>query len=173
MIRFLVRRVTLTVLILLGVSLVVFLTTKLIPGDPVATLLGPYSTAEDRARLVAALGLNRPLPVQYVSYLWTLLHGDLGRSIARQQPAAGVVLPAFANTLLLSGFAGVVAVAGGVALGAVAALRRNSVAARLVTAVSLVSVSAPQYVVAVALIVLFAVQTRLLPPWPSTSCSPA
>jgi len=164
MIRFLLRRVSLTVLILLGVSVVVFLTTKLIPGDPVSTLLGPYSTAEDRARLVVKLGLNRPLPVQYASYLWTLLHGDLGRSIARQQPAANVVLPAFANTLLLSGFAAVVAVVGGVLLGAVAALRRSSVAARVVTALSLVSVSAPQYVVAVALIVLFAVQTRLLPP---------
>jgi peptide/nickel transport system permease protein len=164
MLRFVLRRVILTIFILLGVSIVVFLTTKLIPGDPVSTLLGPYSTPEDRARLVAKLGLDRPLPVQYLAYLWTLLHGDLGRSIARQTPAANVVLPAFANTLILSGFASVIAVVGGVVLGAVAALRRNSAVAGVVSAVSLFSVSAPQYVIAVALIVLFAVQTRLLPP---------
>jgi peptide/nickel transport system permease protein len=163
MLRFFIRRLLLTVLILLGVSLVVFLVTKLIPGDPVATLLGPNSTPEDRARLVVKYGFDRPLPVQYVAYLWTLLHGDLGRSIARQVPAVSVIIPAFANTLLLGAFASVLAILGGVVLGTIAALRRDGVAARLVAAVSLFSVSAPQYVVAVVLIVLFAVQTRLLP----------
>jgi peptide/nickel transport system permease protein len=163
MLRFFIRRLLLTVLILLGVSLVVFLVTKLIPGDPVATLLGPNSTPEDRARLVVKYGFDRPLPVQYVAYLWTLLHGDLGRSIARQVPAVSVIIPAFANTLLLGAFASVLAILGGVVLGTIAALRRDGVAAGLVAAVALFSVSAPQYVVAVVLIVLFAVQTRLLP----------
>src|SRR3979490_1233555 len=123
MLRFFIRRLLLTVLILLGVSLVVFLVTKLIPGDPVATLLGPNSTPEDRARLVVKYGFDRPLPVQYVAYLWTLLHGHLGRSIARQVPAINVIIPAFANTLLLGAFASVLAILGGVGLGTIAALR--------------------------------------------------
>jgi peptide/nickel transport system permease protein len=164
MLRFVLRRLLLAVFILLGVSLVVFLTTKLIPGDPVAALLGPNSTAADRARLVIRLGLDRPLPVQYLSYLWLVLHGDLGRSIAQQTPVLGLILPAFANTLILAAFASVVAVVGGVGLGAAAALRRDGLLAPVVSAITLFTVTAPQYVVAVLLIVLFAVRTNLLPP---------
>lgn len=164
MLRFVLRRLLLAVFILLGVSLVVFLTTKLIPGDPVAALLGPNSTPADRARLVIRLGLDRPLPVQYLSYLWLVLHGDLGRSIAQQTPVLGLILPAFANTLILAAFASAVAVAGGVGLGAAAALRRDGVLAAVVSAITLFTVTAPQYVLAVLLIVLFAVRTNLLPP---------
>jgi peptide/nickel transport system permease protein len=173
MLRFVLRRALLAILILVGVSLVVFLTTKLIPGDPVAALLGPNSTAADRARLVVRLGLDRPLPVQYLSYLWLVLHGDLGRSIAQQTPVAGLIVPAFANTLLLAAFASVLAVVGGVALGAVAALRRQGVLAPLVSAAALFCVSAPQYVVAVFLIVLFAVRTSIFPAGGITTASGA
>jgi peptide/nickel transport system permease protein len=163
LLRFFTRRLLLTILILLGVSLVVFLTTKLIPGDPVASLLGPNSTPEDRARMVVHYGFDRPLPVQYLSYVWLVLHGDLGRSIAQQTPTLGLVVAAFGNTMILAGFASLVAIVGGVALGATAALRRRGRIAILVSSISLVSVSAPQYVVGVALIVLFAVRTNLLP----------
>src|SRR5579859_2508197 len=162
MLRFVVRRVLLTGLILLGVSLVVFLVTKLIPGDPVASLLGPNATPEAHDRLVVQMGLNRPLPVQYGAYLWLVLHGDLGRSIAQQTPVLGLILSAFGNTLILAGFASLLAVAGGVGLGTVAAVWRDSPLARAVSGITLFSVSAPQYVVAVLLVVLFAVQTRLL-----------
>ena len=70
MTRFLSRRVALAIPILLGVSLVVFFTIKLIPGDPVASLLGPNASPRDRAALVERLGLNQPLPRQYIAWAW-------------------------------------------------------------------------------------------------------
>ena len=71
--------------ILFGVSVLVFTIVKLIPGDPVSSLLGPTPTAEDRAELTQLYGLDKPLLTQYITWLGHAVQGDLGRSIARQQ----------------------------------------------------------------------------------------
>ncbi|HEY0118744.1 MAG TPA: ABC transporter permease, partial [Cellulomonas sp.] len=109
MTRFLVRRLISLVPILLGVSIVVFLIVKMIPGDPVASLLGPTATDEDRARLITEYGLDQPLLNQFFTWLGSVLQGNLGRSIARQQDAAPMVFDAMRNTLVLSGVAFVIA----------------------------------------------------------------
>jgi peptide/nickel transport system permease protein len=161
--RFLARRVLLAIPILLGVSLVVFVTIKLIPGDPVASLLGPNATPKDRAALVARLGLDQPLPRQYVAWLGGAVTGDLGRSIGKQTPVLPMVTSAMANTLILTGFAAAVAVVGGVGLGLVSALRRGKASATASSSVSLVAVSAPQYSVGLILIIVFSVSLGWFP----------
>jgi peptide/nickel transport system permease protein len=161
--RFLSRRVALAIPILLGVSLVVFFTIKLIPGDPVASLLGPNASPRDRAALVERLGLNQPLPRQYIAWLMGVGRGDLGRSIAKQTPVLPMVVSAMINTLILTMFAAVVAMVGGVALGLISALRRGRAAASAASATSLVAVSAPQYSVGLILIVVFAVTLGWFP----------
>jgi peptide/nickel transport system permease protein len=159
---FFTKRLLLAIPILIGVSIVVFITIKLIPGDPVAALLGPNATPQARADLTSRLGLDDPLPVQYVHWLWSTVRGNLGTSISLQQSVGGLVLDAFANTLLLVAAALVLAVGGGVVLGSIAALRPRSVVGRVVGWFSIGAISVPQYTVAL-LLLLFAVETGALP----------
>ncbi|WP_432492776.1 ABC transporter permease [Kineococcus auxinigenes] len=163
MTKFLARRLLLSVPILLGVSLVVFITIKIIPGDPVASMLGPTSTPEAREALTARLGLDQPLPVQYLSWLAAMFQGDLGQSIAQQRPVLGLVADAFVNTLWLTAFSAVLAVVLGLVLGAVAALRRGRVAATVSNALALFSISTPQYTIGLLLIIVLANGTGWFP----------
>src|ERR1700712_5967967 len=109
--------------IVLGVSLVVFITIAMIPGDPVAAMLGPTANAQTRTALTKDLGLDRPLPVQYVKWLGNVSQGDLGRSITRAEPVRPIVIDALKNTLVLALVAGIIAIVGGVILGGIGALR--------------------------------------------------
>jgi peptide/nickel transport system permease protein len=163
LISFLIRRLLAAVPILIGVSIVVFITIKIIPGDPVASLLGPTSTPEARAALEQRLGLDQPLPVQYLQWVWHLLQGDLGVSISKQVQVLGLVVDAFWNTLVLTAFAAFLAFALGISLGAVAALRRGRASAAISNAIALISISVPQYSVGLLLIIYIASGTGLLP----------
>lgn len=162
MARFLARRLLLAVPILLGVSIVVFITIKLIPGDPVSTLLGPNATPQSRAELTSRLGLDQPLPVQYWSWLKSVAQGDFGTSLSLQQPVGSLVRTAFLNTALLAGTALLIALIGGVLLGTIVALKPGSRLAKLVSGFSVTAISIPQYTVAL-LALLFAVETGALP----------
>jgi peptide/nickel transport system permease protein len=162
MLRFLTRRLLLAIPILIGVSIVVFITIKLIPGDPVAALLGTNSTPQMRAELTSRLGLNDPFPVQYVHWLWAVLHGNLGNSISLQSGAGSLALTAFGNTMILVIAALIVAMVGGVILGVIIAHRPNGLLSRGVSSFSLGLLAAPQYSVAL-LLVVFAVRTGALP----------
>lgn len=161
--RYVLRRLVLVVPILLGVSLVVFFTLKLLPGDPVASLLGPTATQEDRAELIAEYGLDRPLLEQYVTWLGNVGTGDLGRSIARQTDVTPMVTDALWNTLILTGVAFVIALFGGLALGAVGAFRRGKPSAVVASGISVLSLSAPQYSVGLVLMIYLGVETGWFP----------
>jgi peptide/nickel transport system permease protein len=163
MIRFLGKRVLLAGPILFGVSVVVFITLKLTPGDPTAALLGPTSTPEARADLRKSLGLDKPVPVQFWKWFSRLLHGDLGRSVARQLPAQPIVIDAFKNTLILTAFAAILALIGGISLGLVSVLRKGHPSAAVANGFSLLSVSVPQYSLGLVLIIVFAAQRHSLP----------
>ncbi len=89
--------------VLFGISVVIFLGMKLIPGDVARALLGPMGTAESLAQLRGALGLDQPLHMQYAKWLWRALHGDLGLSPIVHQPVVELLLPKFGNTLILAG----------------------------------------------------------------------
>jgi peptide/nickel transport system permease protein len=163
MLGYLGRRMLMAVPILLGVSLVIFITVKIIPGDPVASLLGPTGTPEARAALTERLGLNRPLPVQYVSWLGHTVVGDFGTSIARRSAVAPMVFDALKNTLILTLAAAVLALVVGIAVGALTALRRTGPLARIGNGFALFSISVPQYSIGLLLIIYLAAGAGLFP----------
>ncbi|MGI5400720.1 ABC transporter permease [Streptomyces sp. CA-135486] len=161
--RFLLRRVLLAVPTLLGVTAVVFATVALVPGDPVGVFLGPGAPAEARRELTERLGLDQPLPVQYAAWLGHALSGDLGISISGQRPVTQLLLPALGETLILTGAAFALVIVGGTLLGALGAVFPGGLPGRLSGALGTLSISAPQYSVALLLIAVFAVQLRWLP----------
>jgi peptide/nickel transport system permease protein len=163
MTRFLLRRLLLAVPTVLGVSFVVFVTAKLVPGDPVASLLGPLAPPEARAELVEHLGLDRPWPVQFVTWLGNAARGDLGTAIHEPRTVAEIVASSFGDTAILALAGALIALVGGVVLGVLGAMFPKRLPGRLTSGLSVVAMSAPQYSVALLLVIVFAVQLRVLP----------
>ncbi|MGW7284396.1 ABC transporter permease [Streptomyces sp. NPDC054847] len=161
--RMLLRRLLLAVPTLLGVTVVVFATVALVPGDPTAAFLGPGAPPEARRELTDRLGLDEPLPLQYAAWLGHALSGDLGISISGQRPVTELLAPALGQTLILAGAAFSLVLVGGTLLGAIGALRPRGLPGRLSGALGTLAISAPQYSVALLLIAVFAVQLRWLP----------
>lgn len=158
----LLRRLGQSVLVLLVVSFVSFLVFRHI-GDPTISLLGEDATVQERAALTAELGFDSPVPIQYLRYVGNALQGDLGVSYRLKRPVVELIAERLPATLELALVASVFAVAGGVALGVYTAIRRDSVASRVVMTVSLVGVSLPTFLIGIGLIYLFAVELRWLP----------
>ncbi len=163
---YIIRRLLSAIPVLLIVSMCVFSLTNLLSGDPVHALLGEdvATTPEVEARLRAELGLNDPLPVQYLSWLRNALQGDLGRSIQSRQSvwdALGERLPV---TLQLAFVAWMIGISIAVPLGVVAALRRNSWVDHAATAMALSGVAIPAFWMGLMFILLFAVWLNWLPP---------
>ena len=167
---YVLRRVGLAVPIMLGVSLLVFILLKMVPGGPVDGLLGPLSTPEQRHALESRLGLDQPAPVQYAKWLSSVTRGDFGDSIAKQASAGRLVWDAFRNSLYLAAFGAAAALVGGVALGTVWARSRRAIVRGPAAAASVLAVSMPQYSFGVVLVALLAVKFGLLP---SGGMSPA
>jgi len=169
--KFVSQRLVESVPVLLLASLLVFAILHLVPGDPIDAMIGAASFGVgDRAaqeRLVASLreqlGLGDPLPLQYIRWLWNATHLDLGESFIRHQPVIKVIGDRLPSTIELAGSALVISVLLGVALGIVAAVKRNSPIDRLVMFVSLGGVSIPSFVLAIVLILVFSVTLGLVP----------
>jgi peptide/nickel transport system permease protein len=145
------------------VALVVFLILRLSPGDPATVIAGDYATPEAVARIRANLGLDQPIHVQFLSWLWRLLQGDLGISIFSDLPVATLIAQRVEPTLMLSlttlSFSIVVAVP----LGAIAAWKAGSWIDRTVMVVSVLGFSVPVFVLAYVLIYLLSLQLGLFP----------
>src|SRR6266498_4675890 len=117
------RRLALTLPTLFGVMIVVFLLLNVVPGDPVAEMVGERADSATIARLRAQLRLDDPLPVQFGHYLWGAVRGDLGRSYITQRPVLGDLVERFPKTLQLALSAMLLAATCGITLGAIAAVR--------------------------------------------------
>jgi peptide/nickel transport system permease protein len=157
------RRLALLVPLIFGVILVAFALMHLVPGDPAVVLLGQDATPAAAAELRRELGLDRPAGVQVVRYLWSVVRGDLGRSIFRHEPvlsAFGGRLPA---TVELAGSAVAVALLLGLALGIGSALKPGSWIDRLGLAFAQVGVSLPVFWLGVLMMFCFAVVLNWLP----------
>lgn len=161
--RYIVKRLLAVVPILFGVSIVIFLFLQLVPGDVAATLLGPRATAESIAAIRAELGLDRPLHIQYISWLGAVLQGDLGRSIILQVPVTDIVVPKFLNTLILAFVSLVIAIALGIPIGIVSAIRQYSAVDRVGTAGAVVGAATPTFWLALVLMYVFALNLRWFP----------
>jgi len=151
------------VLVLIGVSIVVFVTMHVLPGDVAQLLLGDHATAASLARLRAQLGLDRPVWVQYLRFAAGALHGDFGVSLQTNHPALRDVLTAFPVTLQLTLAALAIATLMGVPLGVVAALRPNSWLDNTVLTASLLGVSMPIFWLGLMLLLLFGAVLGWLP----------
>jgi dipeptide transport system permease protein len=155
---FFLRRLALVVPTFLGITLLVFALIHLIPGDAVEALSGEHGMDPERyARLLHEFGLDRPLYVQYFDYLWSVLHGDLGRSIVTHEPVLSEFRTLFPATLELSFCAILLAVVIGLPAGILAALKRNTVLDYSVMGISLTGYSMPIFWWALLLILLFSV----------------
>ena len=163
MLIFVLRRLLLTVPVLLGVLFVVMLTMDLIPGDPVQLMLGDAASKENVARFREHLGLDRPLVVRYVRYIGHVMTGDLGRSIQQNRPVVDELGDAWPATLQLTVAALLLAAVVGVATGIVSAIWPNSLFDALSRLSSLFGLSMPVFWTGLVLIVVFAFWLPLLP----------
>ena len=163
MMSFVVRRLFQTVPVILGVTLVTFLLTQILPGDLADVLLGPAATEESRQQLRAALGLDRSLLVQYATYMSHLLSGDLGQSLVFAQPVATVLASRLANTALLAVSAIILASAVGIAIGTFVALKPESFRDYGLTTAVLFLNSMPPFWLGLILILVFGLELRWLP----------
>jgi peptide/nickel transport system permease protein len=164
MTSYFVRRILLMFPVALLASVILFGLIKLTPGDPVLIQLGEQATAENRAALRHELGLDRPLPVQYVRWLSHVVRGDLGKSLRNGSPVRGELLERLPATLELGAAALLISLCVAVPLGVLSAIFQKSPLGFLATAFSQVGVSLPNFVFAYLLIYFFALNLRWFAP---------
>ncbi len=163
MLAYTIRRVLLAVPVMLMVATAVFLLLRLTPGDPAGIILGPDATEERRRELRRELGLEDPLPVQYVRWLGKVARGDLGRSLFLNKPVTVALLERAQPTLLLTIMALTVAIAIGLPTGVIAARQRGSWLDLGSMAVAMTGIAMPTFWLGLNLIFIFAVLLRWLP----------
>ncbi|HET9262835.1 MAG TPA: nickel ABC transporter permease [Vicinamibacterales bacterium] len=163
MLRYLVRRLLLTLPVLLGVATLVFALIHLVPGDPAQSMLGEGASQEEVVALREALGLNRPLLVQYQAFLTGLVRGDLGSSFRYGTPVAHEIRDRLFRTFQLAFAAMFVAMLIAIPLGMVAAVFRGTAIDHAAMTLSLIGISMPNFWLGPLLAILFAVHLGWLP----------
>lgn len=163
MARYIVRRLLLTVPVLLGVATLVFALIHLVPGDPAQAMLGEGATIEEVNALRSQLGLDEPLLVQYKSFLGGILRGDLGTSFRYGTPVAAEIRARLPNTALLAVAAMIAAILFAIPLGILAAVFRGTAIDHAAMTAALAGISMPNFWLGPLLAILFAVQLGWLP----------
>ena len=161
--RYLCKRVLSTIPVLFLVSLVVFSMIHLTPGSPARAMLGPEASDEQVAALEEVMGLNDPLPVQYVNWISDLLHGDLGTSVSDNEPVLSMIVSHIGPTISVTIFALIIDLIVALPRGILAARKKGAAADQLVSVVSLFGVSLPDFLLGLLLMLLFAVQLGWFP----------
>jgi peptide/nickel transport system permease protein len=157
------RRILQAILVLLLVSLALFVMLRIVPGNPVAVLMGEHANEATIERLTAELGLDQPIHVQFFRYLAGAIRGDFGTSYSLGKPVSQLIGAAFVNTLLLALAAALFAWIVGGLCGLLAAIRKNSIPDRLFMGFSLLGISMPVFMVAMILQYVFAYWLHWLP----------
>ena len=163
MLRFLARRLVLTIPVLLGVATLVFSLIHFIPGDPALAMLGETAAPEDVAELRSRLGLDRPLLEQYGNFLGGVVRGDLGTSLRTSQPVTEAILERIPATFELAAAAMLVAVLISIPLGIAAAVWRGTAVDHSAMTLALMGVSIPNFWLGPLLAIIFAVELGWLP----------
>jgi peptide/nickel transport system permease protein len=145
------------------VAVIVFIITRMIPGDPASVMLGPQASVQDIEALREKLGLNAPLYVQFFHYIGDLLRGNFGVSLSYNQPIVQLIMERFPNTLVLAISALIIAFMIGVPAGMIAASKQNSLLDYTVMLVSLIGVSMPIFWLGVMLVLYFSVNLGWFP----------
>jgi peptide/nickel transport system permease protein len=157
------RRILYAVPIAIGVTVICYCLVFLAPGDPIQMLLPPDASAEDAEYLKKLYGFDQPIPIQYAKWLMRAVTGDLGVSLQTNRPVLSEVSRALSNTVVISLGAVMVAFSLGFVLGTIAAYYVGRPVDRIVTGVSVVGVSVPNYWLGIVLIIVFAVELGVLP----------
>lgn len=163
MLFYLVRRLLLAVAIVMLAVTLLFIMIHSVPGDPASIMLGPRATPEQKALLSAEMGLDRPFPVQIVSFFADVARGDLGTDVFSQRPVGQIVfgqLP-YTITLILASITWAALV--GIPLGCYSAIRRNSLIDKVIGVLSVGTIAIPSFVMAVYALLIFAVMLGWLP----------
>ncbi len=163
MLRFIIRRILGSIPVLFGLSVILFFFLRLLPGDPALTILGEHATPQLVAQMHEALGLDKPLYVQYLGYLGQLLQGNFGSSIIDNRSVLDSFLVRFPVTIELTIGALIFAVGLGIPLGRLAARHPNGWIDALVTVLSLFGISIPIFVLGYTLAFVFGVELHWLP----------
>jgi peptide/nickel transport system permease protein len=161
--RFTVARLSQAVVVLLLLTLVVFSLLRLVPGDPILQILGPYADRETMEDLREQLGFNQPVHEQYASWLGKVVRGDLGKSIISREPVTEVLKWRIPVTLQIALGAWAVSIAIGLPAGVIAALTRNRWPDYLFSIVAVGGIAVPSFWLAIILILVFSVRLDLLP----------
>ncbi|MBT9258219.1 MAG: ABC transporter permease [Clostridiales bacterium] len=163
MTRYLFRRLLALIPVLLGVSILVFLILHLTPGNPAEVVAGPDAPPETIAAIEKELGLDKPLYVQYFTWISKVLRGDLGKSLRSKQPVAAEIRRTFPVTLQLTVVALALAVIVSIPMGVVSAVRKDTWVDNLVRLLSFLGISVPVFAVGLLLMWVFAYKLRWLP----------
>lgn len=163
MITYIIRRILISIPVLLGVTLLDFFIIQLAPGSPADLYLAADASPDYVERVEASLGLDQPIMVQYVNWLGQLLRGDLGLSYVSRTPVAEVIGERIGPTVLLMGAALVVAYAAAIPLGILAAKRKGTWADYTVVGGAFFGVSVPNFFLGLGLIYIFSLQLGWLP----------
>ncbi|MFE6598389.1 ABC transporter permease [Streptomyces albidoflavus] len=163
--RYVARRLLQMIPVFIGSTLLIFLMMFALPGDPVRALAGEQAVDQAQiAALKAELGLDRPILVQYVSYIGNVFQGDFGTQIASQRPISEVILDAYPITIQLALFAFTFIVVAGILLGLVAGLKPNSVRDRGLLGLTLLLIAVPSFVTGYTAQFVFSFKLGLVPP---------
>lgn len=163
MLNYAIKRIGLALLILVVVMLGLFAMVFMVPGDPASVALGPRATPELKAALTARMGLDQPLHIQIIRFFGNALRGDLGYDVWSRRPVIEMILEVFPQTLILGLVSLGWALVLGVALGCVAVVWRGTLIDRLLGVLSVAMIAVPSFVIALYLLLIFAVWLGWLP----------
>ena len=164
MIPYIIRRIAQSVIVLIGVTIIVFIILQLLPGGPARALLGPRATALQVHEFIVQTGYNKPFWIQYGDYIGHLLQGHLGYSIHYNQTVNSLLAQDLPKSVLLVGLSYVVSVVIAIPLGILQAVRRNRPIDYTLTGASFIGYSMPVFWLGILLILIFAVYLHALPP---------
>src|SRR5713101_3855482 len=164
MFQYVLRRLLVAVPMLLGAMSIVFLAMRILPGDPCVAMMGDQATTEALADCTKNLGLNRPLAVQYVDYLWRSIRFDFGTSFRQGYPVSEYIARMFPHTFVLVAASAVVAALVGIPIGIVSALkRRNPLIDSPLRIIALLGLSMPVFWLGILLLIVFSLHLNIFP----------
>jgi peptide/nickel transport system permease protein len=169
MLNLLIKRLLSAIPLLLLVSFFVYVLVDFIPGDAAETIAGEGASAADIEATRQQLGLDEPLLLRYLDWLWGVLHGDLGTSLYSSQSVSQILMDRMPVTLSLTVVAMVIVILVGLPLGIVAAVRANTALDRALTAISSVAMAVPPFIIGLVLVIALAISS---PVFPATGYSP-
>jgi peptide/nickel transport system permease protein len=164
MIAYIVRRLIYAVVVIVGVATISFALLQMIPGSPVDAILGTESTPQAREALEQQLGLDKSIPVQYVTWWGNLLRGDLGKSAMTNQPVGQLIMQRLPTTIPLALLSMALALAIAIPAGIISAIRRNTWIDGLVSVIAFAGLSIPGFWLGTLLILGFSVHWQIFPP---------